>query len=719
MSKPYSHASTHTPSSSSEARFLHLQSANNSLIVQLDPVPAIVYWGSQFNRDHALSQEMFDAPVGQARLDSHIPLALCPEQGRGDFGSPGIEGHRNGKDWGPVFQLTAVTDSLSSATLTLSDPRAALEINIYLELDEDTDVLMLKQQLINIGCNNYTVNRFALTLPFDETFSDIITFHGRWSHEFQTQRTPLEHSGFIQENRRGRTSHESFPGIIALPPSSNDLTGDVLGMHFGWSGNHRLQARVKSDGRRYLQAEALLAPGEVVLAPCESFETPTMYAVFTSHGLNSMMQKFHQYVRSSVLHFPQSMVRPVHFNTWEGMYFDHQPQRIMDMASAVARLGVERFILDDGWFLNRDGETRALGDWRVDKRKYPDGLKPVVDHINQLGMEFGLWVEPEMVSKDSIVFREHPDWMLGLDTLGYTQPSGRYQYVLDLQNLDAYHYLLVSLDTLLTEHNIAYLKWDMNRELVQAGHALSAAYHGQTLALYKLIDDLKARHPYVEIESCASGGGRIDYEVLKRTHRFWTSDCNDALERQTIQHGMQYFFPPEVMGSHIGPRQSHTTRRCHDMSFRGITALFGHMGAELDPVGLEDNELRAFARYIGLHKQYRPLLHHGNCFNLPSHDPNTRIHGVTDDTVTLLAVAQLAMPKYAQGGRLRLPVLCPDKRYRIDILDAPSAFSSTMKHKPAWMVKPLTFQGDQLIRIGLSLPIMDPESAMLLSFTLV
>ncbi|OEE67466.1 alpha-galactosidase [Enterovibrio norvegicus FF-33] len=700
-------------------RFLHLQSANNSLIVQLEPAPAIVYWGNKFSREQPLSAALFDAPVGQARLDSHIPLALCPEQGRGDFGSPGIEGHRNGKDWAPVFELISVTESLSSARLTISDPRASLEIMIELALDEDSDVLTLKQRLINTGSADYTVNRFALTLPLAETFSDIITFHGRWSHEFQLQRTPLEHSGFIQENRRGRTSHESFPGMIALHPNSNDLSGDVIGMHFGWSGNHRLQAQVKSDGRRYLQAEALLAAGEVILPPGEAFDTPTLYAVFSANGLNGMMQKFHQYVRSSLLQFAPSSARPVHFNTWEGIYFDHQPRRIMAMADAVARLGVERFILDDGWFINRDNDTRALGDWQVDKRKYPDGLTPMIDHINQLGMEFGLWVEPEMVSKDSELFRNHPDWMLGLDTLGYTQPSGRYQFVLDLQNQDAYHYLLSSLDALLTEHNIAYLKWDMNRELVQAGHDSRPAYHLQTLALYQLIDDLRARHPYVEIESCASGGGRIDYEVLKRTHRFWTSDCNDALERQRIQQGMQLFFPPEVMGSHIGPRQSHTTRRCHDMSLRGITALFGHMGAELDPVGLEDNELRAFARYIGLHKQYRPLLHHGKCFNLPSHDPNTRIYGVMDDSVTLLAVAQLAMPQYALSGQLRLPVLCANKRYRVEVLDSPAAFSHTMKHKPVWMDKPLTIQGDQLIQIGLSLPLMDPESAMLLSFTLV
>ncbi|NGN97498.1 alpha-galactosidase [Grimontia sp. S25] len=704
-------------SEASPEHFIHLQSAHTSLILMLKPAPSMAYWGKKIDADASLNDSLFDLPVGQARLDEAMPLALLPEQGRGDFGSPGIEGHRDGKHWAPVFELMSVTASPGSAQLHLSDPRAGLKVCTKLVLDEDSDVLTLSHTLTNTGTTNYALQRLALTLPVDDDFLDLISFHGRWSHEFQQQRLSFKHGGFVQENRRGRTSHESFPGLVALQKETHELSGNLIGMHLGWSGNHRIQAQVKSDGRRYLQAEALLAAGEISLAPGESFATPDLYAVFSAEGLNGMMQRFHQFVRHQILSFPQSKLRPVHFNTWEGIYFDHEPQRIMEMATAVARLGVERFILDDGWFTNRDDDTRALGDWQVDKRKYPEGLKPVIEHINQLGMEFGLWVEPEMVSKNSMLFHAHPDWMLGMDELGYQQPAGRYQFVLDLQNPDAFGYLLSSLDSLLTEHHIGYLKWDMNRELVQAAHNGCAAYHGQTLAYYRLIDTLRDKHPYVEIESCASGGGRVDYEVLKRTHRFWTSDCNDALERQTIQRGMQLFFPPEVMGSHIGPKLSHTTRRSHDMSLRGITALFGHMGAELDPHGLEDCELRAFSKYIALHKQYRPLLHNGTSFVLPSVDPGTHIYGVMDDSVVLLAIVQLSMPEHALGQRLRLPVLCKEKRYRVEVVDAPAAFSKTMKHLPVWIEKMLVVNGDQLSQIGLSLPVMDPESAMLLSFT--
>ncbi|HHF2869753.1 TPA: glycoside hydrolase family 36 protein, partial [Vibrio alginolyticus] len=267
------------------------------------------------------------------------------------------------------------------------------------------------------------------------------------------------------------------------------------------------------------------------------------------------------------------------------------------------------------------------------------------------GMEFGLWVEPEMVSQDSNLYRQHPDWVLSLQ--GYDQPSGRWQYVLDLQNKDCFNYLFDRLNDLLTRYNIGYLKWDMNRELVQPGHQGKPAVHGQTKALYRLLDELYAAHPEVEIESCSSGGGRIDFEILKRTHRFWASDCNDALERQAIQRGMSYFFPPEVMGAHIGPAECHSTNRRHAINMRGVTALSGHMGVELDPVKESAEEKQAFAHYIQLHKQYRDLLHSGRAFRIDPADHSQNIYGVENGKEMLITVCQLAMPNYALPSPLR------------------------------------------------------------------
>ena len=261
------------------------------------------------------------------------------------------------------------------------------------------------------------------------------------------------------------------------------------------------------------------------------------------------------------------------------MYFDHETEKLKALADAAADLGIERFVLDDGWFGSRRDDTKGLGDWWVSENVYPDGLTPLISHVIGLGMEFGIWVEPEMVNPDSDVFRAHPDW--ALVSAGYEPVLGRQQLVLDLGNPAAFAFIEEHLDGLLRDHDIAYVKWDMNRDHIQgSGRDGAAGTHAQTLALYRLLDELRAKHPTVEFESCASGGARIDHEILRRTERVWTSDCNDALERQTIQRGASMLIPPEVMGAHIGPTRSHTTGRTHSLSFRAATAMFGHLGVE-------------------------------------------------------------------------------------------------------------------------------------------
>lgn len=472
-----------------------------------------------------------------------------------------------------------------------------------------------------------------------------------------------------------------------------------------------MRADVRSDGRRFVQAGELLLAGESILEPEATYQTPWLYGCYSNFGLNGIAQRFQQFVRDNIIQFPTDKPRPVHLNTWEGIYFDHKPDYIMKMATEAGVMGVERFIIDDGWFIGRDGERTALGDWYLDEVKYPNGLEPVIEHVNQQGMEFGLWVEPEMVSQDSNLYRNHPDWVLGLQ--GYHQPSGRWQYVLDLQNKACFNYLYERLNALLTRYNITYLKWDMNRELVQPGHQGKAAVHGQTKALYRLVDELNLAHPEVEIESCSSGGGRIDFEILKRTHRFWASDCNDALERQAIQKGMSYFFPPEVMGAHIGPAECHSTNRRHSINMRGVTALMGHMGVELDPVKESPEEKQAFSHYISLHKQFRHVLHSGRSFRMDPSDKNQNIYGVENDDEMLITVCQLAMPEYALPSPLRISCVEDNAMYQVKLVDMPKTSFQLMKQRPQWLDKTLTLSGDNLKEIGLTLPILDPESALI------
>lgn len=695
---------------------IELSGEQTQIIVELGEYAEILHWGQKVSSNLEGCRVALHRPVPYGRLDSDVAMTLHPELGRGVFSSPGVEGHRDGQDWAPVFVISHIAQNKDGIVIESEDTIAGLLLQTELMLDKN-DVVKTRHTLTNKKAGVYHVNRFANTLPLPARAKELMTYYGRWVHEFQTVRQPLLQGGYQQENRRGRTSHEHYPALVAGTANFDEMNGDVWGFHFAWSGNHRLRVDVKADGRRYMQAEVIYLPGEVALEERESITTPWLYASYSNLGLNGMSHHFHSHVRETIL--PRSFndkPRPIHLNTWEGIYFDHDPQYIMSMATQSAEMGVERFIIDDGWFRGRNGDKAGLGDWFLCKSKYPNGLQPIVEHVNKLGMEFGLWFEPEMINKDSDLFRTHPDWLLAVE--GYDQPTGRNQYVINLQNDDAFNFLFERLDHFLSAYNIAYIKWDMNREVVQPAHLGRAAAHNQTQRYYQLVDQVRAKHPQVEIESCAAGGGRIDYEVLKRTHRFWASDNNDALERQTIQRGMSYFFPPEVMGSHIGASHCHSTRRRHSIEFRGLTALFGHMGIELDPVKEEQEEKQGFERYIKLHKMLRPLLHRGRTWRVPADDNAHQIHAVVSDdqSEAVVMIAQLAMPTNSLSGHLRVPGLEPKATYRVTVLDKPSNYDDIVNYQPPWTESGCDLSGEWCEEVGLTMPILDAETAMLVKF---
>jgi alpha-galactosidase len=700
-----------------ENKRVKLTGQKTQLIIELGDGAEILHWGQPVSGSLESSRIALQRPVPHGRLDKDVPMTLSPELARGVFSSPAVEGHRDGSDWAPAFVIEAVQHTNGGLEIVSEDQRAGLRLSTELKLDKH-DVIQIRHSLTNLKSGVYAVTRLANTLPLPERAKELMTYYGRWVHEFQTVRQPLLQGGYQQENRRGRTSQEHYPALVAGTPHFSEMQGDVWGFHFAWSGNHRLRVDVKADGRRYMQAEVIYLPGEVLLKQGESLTSPWLYASYSQCGLNAMSQQFHAHVRNEILPtgFAQKP-RPIHLNTWEGIYFNHDPDYIMQMVTEAANMGVERFIIDDGWFTGRNDDKAALGDWFLDERKYPHGLKPIIDHVTALGMEFGLWFEPEMINKNSDLYRRHPDWLLAVD--GYEQPTGRNQYVIDLQNEDAFEYLFARLDHFLSCYDIAYIKWDMNREVVQPGHLGKAAAHQQTHRYYQLVDRVRAKHPQVEIESCAAGGGRIDFEVLKRVHRFWASDNNDALERQTIQRGMSYFFPPEVMGSHIGASHCHSTRRRHSIQFRGLTALFGHMGIELDPVQETSEEKQGFERYIELHKVLRPLLHQGTMWRVPTDDVAHQVQVVVaeDKSEAVVLVAQLAMPTHSLSGYLRVPGLDPSALYRVSVLDKPNNFATMVNCQVAWAIEGCEVSGDWCRVIGLNMPILDPETAMLIKLT--
>ncbi|MCP4180650.1 MAG: alpha-galactosidase [bacterium] len=706
-------------------KIIKLNSKNITFILKSlnDGVPEIIYWGKklivQIDEDNLLAA--IDRPIPQAFLDDDVVVSLLPEEGQGYFGSPGLSGHSERKSWTTQFTTERIKNIDQKCEISCVDNIAKLKLDIFVELDYDTDILQVKYSLTNLCSMTYELSSLGITLPVPRSVNELMSFHGRWSHEFQTLRHDWIHGSYSRENRKGRTSCDNIPYLIVGEKGFKETQGDVYGFHLGWSGNSSHNASILSDGRKVIQFSELLLPGEIVLEANATYETPVLYAAYSSQGLNKLSNCFYEFLRNSNKFMPMvKKVRPVHFNTWEAVYFDHNQEVLYELVEKAADLGIERFILDDGWFVGRNGEKAGLGDWFVDNKKYPEGLKPLIDFVNKNGMEFGLWFEPEMVNPNSNLFREHPDWILGVD--GYNQKLGRYQYVLDLSNTDAFKYIFDRLDALLTEYNIKYVKWDMNRDLSQPADSSNyPSVHNQVSNFYKLLKTLNSKHSDVEIESCSSGGSRADFCVLRYTNRIWTSDCNDALERQNIQRGFSYFLPPELMGSHFGPSPAHTTLRSSSLQFRILTSIFGHLGFEQNVLTLSEDERVKLKYYVNLYKSYRSLIHSGFSFRLDTCDPNLSINGVVakDQSKFLIAVNQLKMPEFMIPEKVKIPYLNKDKKYRITVIDKPVETAFIMKKEPEWISKPLELTGELISEIGVQLPVMDPESIYLILIEMI
>ena len=550
-------------------------------------------------------------------------------------------------------------------------------------------------------------------LPIPARAAELLDLSGRWCRERAPQRHPLAMGAWVREGRRGRTGHDAPLVLTAGTPGFSFRAGEVWGMHVGWSGDTSVWAERNPTGVAQLGGGELLGAGEVTLGRGETYATPVVCFAYSDRGLDGLSGAFHRMVRDRPGH-PRSP-RPVVLNTWEAVYFDHRLDRLSALADVAARVGVERFVLDDGWFGSRRDDTSGLGDWTVSEEVWPDGLDPLVEHVRGLGMSFGLWVEPEMVNPDSDLCRAHPEWLLQVP--GRQPPLWRSQQVLDLGHDGAFAHVLGQLDDLLANHAIDYLKWDHNRDLVDAGHHGRCGVHRQTTAVYRLLDELRARHPGVEIESCASGGGRVDLGILERTDRVWASDTNDALERQQIQRWTGLLLPPELVGSHVGAAVSHTTGRRHSLAFRCATAVFGHLGFEVDLAELTAEELEQVTGAIAFYRRHRALLHSGEVVRVDHHDSAALVHGVVapDRREAVFAYVQLTTGASQLPGCVRLAGLDPQARYRVTVPDLAGGPGTQQIAPPAWMAAGgLTVSGRVLMTVGLQVPVLHPEQALVL-----
>ncbi|WP_425955915.1 alpha-galactosidase [Xylanimonas sp. McL0601] len=698
---------------------VHLRAGGVSLVVEAGGgLPRVVHWGADLgDLDPVSVRGVATAsvpPVVSGPVDQVVPLAVLPEAHRGWLGTPGLSGHRDGRAFAPAFvtngvDLDTASDGAQRLVVRARDDEAALSLTLTIAL-APSGLVSLDAALTNEdAAEAYRLEELLLALPVPTQATEILDFTGRHLRERAPQRHRFTQGTHLRENRRGRTGADATMLLLAGTPGFSFESGEVWGVHVAWSGNHRTLAERSAEGQGILAGGELLLPGELGLGPGETYRSPTVHGAWGT-GLNALSWRFHDFLRARPGH--PSAERPVLLNTWEAVYFDQDADTLRELVDAAADVGIERFVLDDGWFRGRRDDTAGLGDWYVDEGVWPDGLHPLVEHVREREMQFGLWFEPEMVNPDSDLARAHPGWILGPG--GALPPEARHQQVLDLTDPEAYAFVLGRMDAIITEYGIDFVKWDHNRDLVSPGHGTlrTAGVHEQTLAVYRLIDTLRARHPRLEIESCASGGARVDLGILQRTDRVWASDAIDALERQQIERWTRLLLPPELIGSHVGAAWATATGRTQELEMRAGTAFFGSFGVERDLRHADEDERAALRAWIALYRRHQELLHTGRFHTVDHGDPSLQVHGVVarDRGEAVFSFVCLATSEYARPGLVRLPGLDPDAEYDVRPVPLAARVDKLMgRTVPPWWADGITLPGSVLSRHGVQIPALFPE----------
>jgi alpha-galactosidase len=668
------------------------------LAVAGDGLPHVVYWGASLpeNEDLTAISAAYAIDVTGGMLDANPDLSICPEAGRSFQGQPGLIVHdENGVPILPKFTVTEVHKG-DSLTLICKDTDNGLTLTVEFMVDAQTHVITC-QTTLDTQSPVQLHWLAAPVMPAPQQSVDMIDVSGRWCDEFQLNRTPWSPGIHMRENRTGRTGHEHFPGLLLPISGATNTSGECYAFHYGWSGGHTMIAEELQDGRRQVQFGHATRTQTV---PGTQFQTAPLYLTYSDSGMNGCAVSFQRHVRDRIVTWPKpDAARPVHYNCWEAVYFDHDLTVLTDIADRAAALGAERFVLDDGWFGKRDDDTTSLGDWTIDPRKFPDGLTPLIDHVHGLGMTFGIWFEPEMVNKDSDLCRAHPEWVLGPTD----QIAGRQQHVLDMAQPAVRDYLYDHIAAVLREHDVDYIKWDHNR-------VLPAPDAAQAEGTYALLDRLRADFPLVEIESCASGGGRIDYGILSRTQRVWLSDSNDAIERLRIQHDAALFLPSAVTGSHVGPRVCHTSGRTLDITFRAWVAAQRHMGFEMDPRELDAREIAVLSAVTQWWKDNRDWMRFADILRLDSADPAVTAEQqlAADGGCFVVFAGKSVTSKQIAPRPLRLTALDPTAIYRISLKNR-AEISTLSRGTTALKDQTLELSGAYLMHHGITLPWSFPE----------
>ena len=578
---------------------------------------------------NTLPQEYSTSGVG----DFRIPAITVTH----DDGSRALDlrysGHKISRGKYNIDGLPAVyatEEEAETLEIVMEDTATNIEVILMYGVLPKKDIITRSTVIINNGTTPITINKaHSLCLDLPEGDWQSIHFHGRHAMERQMERCELIHGIEEFSSSRGTSSHQQNPTILLCEKECTETSGFCVGAALMYSGG--FQTQIEKDQLKQVRVVMGINPETFSwkLNASERFNTPEVILSCSMEGTAKLSQQFHKIIRHNVCRGKyQLSQRPILINNWEATYFDFDEKKILDIAKEASKIGIDMFVLDDGWFGKRDSDNSGLGDWYVNENKIKGGLATLISKINDLGMKFGIWFEPEMVSEDSNLYREHPEWAIKIP--GRNPMRSRYQLVLDMSNPEVIEYLYDSISDILKNNNIEYVKWDMNRSISDwYSTCLPSSRQGEQphryiLGLYELLERLITDFPHILFEGCSGGGGRFDAGMLYYSPQIWCSDNTDAHERTFIQYGTSFFYPISTVGSHVSAVPNHQTGRITSLDTRGIVAMAGSFGYELDLSTLTEEEKETMKEQVKNYRQYQLLIHNGDYYRL-TNPHNSRI----------------------------------------------------------------------------------------------
>ena len=557
--------------------------------------------------------------------------------------------------------------------VTLKDSLVGCNVVLSFSVFDGIDAIVRSARVTNSGEEPFWVKRFfSLCLDADDRNYELLTLYGNWARERAIDRMPIRHGYQGVSSKRGITSHQEQPFLALVTPNTDQNLGEAYGFNFIYSGNFEAGVYVNHyDCKRVLMG---INPYHFSwkLEKGESFQSPEAVMVFSKEGLGHMSRTFHDLYRKHLIRSPyRNKKRPILINNWEATYFDFNTEKLIDIAREAQKSGIEMLVMDDGWFGNRFDDNRSLGDWKVNEEKLPGGLGFLVSEVNKLGMKFGIWMEPEMVSPDSDLYRAHPDWAIQIPK----REAGlaRNQYVLDLTRPEVLEHTWNSINSVMDSANIEYVKWDMNRPLSDIGSldmdkdSAGRFFHKYVMAVYELQNRLVSSYPELLLENCSSGGARFDPGMLYYSPQIWCSDDTDAIERLAIQEGTALVYPLSAIGAHVSDCPNHVLGRTVPFETRGHIALFGTFGYELDITKIPESDRNEIPKQVKLYHKYNDLVREGDYYRLASFSENHLYDSwmvvSKDQKEALVTFVNVHNRPNYKPFRLRLSGLLPDRKY--------------------------------------------------------